>query len=59
MPVRVVSGIIVCRLLVLPLIGSAIIIGARAAGAFTAPDPIFLLVMLIQVHMITPAEALS
>ncbi len=47
-PLRITSSICVCRLLILPLAGLAIVFGGFALGAFDAPDPVFLLVMLIQ-----------
>ncbi len=48
-PFRVIASIGVCRLVILPLLGVGMVMGAYAAGIFTAPDPIFLLVLLIQV----------
>ena len=50
-PLRVIASAIICRLLILPLLGTAIVIGGYAAGAYAAPDRIFLLVMLIQVRL--------
>ena len=54
-PLRVTVGTCCCRLLLLPLLGTAIVIGSFAAGFFTAPDPVFLLVMLIQVGRDLPS----
>ena len=48
-PFRVIASVGICRLVILPLLGVGMVMGAYAASIFTAPDPIFLLVLLIQV----------
>ena len=47
-PFKTILSISVFRLLVLPLLMAALVLGAYHIGAFHAPDPIFLLVLLIQ-----------
>ncbi|GLI67968.1 hypothetical protein VaNZ11_012303 [Volvox africanus] len=47
-PFRVITLVNVTRLALLPLLGLALVMGAYAARVFEAPDPIYLLVLLIQ-----------
>lgn len=48
LPARVLIGVGITRLVILPLWGTAVVLGAYALGVFTPPDPVFVLVMLIQ-----------
>ncbi len=47
-PWRVVAAVVACRLVLLPLLGLAAVEAALKLGLFTAPDPMFLVVMLLQ-----------
>ncbi|GFR48835.1 hypothetical protein Agub_g10788, partial [Astrephomene gubernaculifera] len=47
-PLRVTALVTATRLLLLPLLGGCLVLGAYAARLFEAPDPIYLLVLLIQ-----------
>eukprot|EP00198_Chlamydomonas_reinhardtii_P006546 XP_001695882.1 predicted protein [Chlamydomonas reinhardtii] len=47
-PLRVTTLVTVTRLAVLPLLGMGLVMGAYAARMYEAPDPIYLLVLLIQ-----------
>eukprot|EP00798_Chlamydomonas_sp_ICE-L_P012698 gene12698-15930_t len=47
-PFRIIASVGVCRLIILPLVGLFIVMGSYHLGLFKAPDPIFLLVLLIQ-----------
>jgi predicted permease len=53
MPFRVIVAVCVCRLLLMPLIGLGVVMGAYSVGLFKCPDPMFLLVMLLQNTMPT------
>ena len=43
-----IVSVSVLRLLILPLIGMAMIVGGYMAGVYHAPDAVFILVMLLQ-----------
>ncbi|GIL57526.1 hypothetical protein Vafri_12737 [Volvox africanus] len=47
-PLRVIALVNMTRLALLPLLGLALVMGTYAARVFEAPDPIYLLVLLIQ-----------
>ncbi|KAG2501635.1 hypothetical protein HYH03_000140 [Edaphochlamys debaryana] len=47
-PLRVTALVTVTRLALLPLVGMGLVMGAYAAHVYEAPDPIYLLVLLIQ-----------
>ncbi|GLC70650.1 hypothetical protein PLESTF_001018100 [Pleodorina starrii] len=47
-PLRVIGLVNATRLALLPLLGLGLVMGAYAARIFEAPDPIYLLVLLIQ-----------
>eukprot|EP00882_Tetradesmus_deserticola_P034257 GHRQ01039234.1.p3 GENE.GHRQ01039234.1~~GHRQ01039234.1.p3 ORF type:complete len:111 (+),score=42.64 GHRQ01039234.1:3-335(+) len=47
-PLRVVLGVTVARLLLLPMLGTGWLLLASKAGWLVAPDSMFLLVLLIQ-----------
>lgn len=56
-PTRMLVSIAATRLLVLPLVGLAWVLGPYMLGWYQAPDEIFILVMLLQVgpHHHAPA----
>ncbi|KAK9835690.1 hypothetical protein WJX74_005946 [Apatococcus lobatus] len=45
--VHEIVGVVVAKLIIMPLLGAMVILGARAIGAFTEPDPLFLFLMLL------------
>jgi predicted permease len=48
-PLVTLLSVITCRLLILPLLGLVVVMGGYVwLRAYQAPDPVFLLVMLIQ-----------
>ncbi|KAK9806873.1 hypothetical protein WJX72_005741 [[Myrmecia] bisecta] len=47
LPVGLVVGVVVMRLIIIPALGLAAVVGLWRLGLFTAPDKLFLLVMLI------------
>ncbi len=47
-PLRLIGLVTAARLLLLPLLGLGLVMGAYALRLFPAPDPIYLLVLLIQ-----------
>lgn len=53
MPFQVIVAVCVCRLVLMPLLGLGIVMGAYSVGLFKCPDPMFLLVMLLQNTMPT------
>jgi auxin efflux carrier family protein len=47
-PVRVILGVIVVRLLLVPVLGALVVVGLRHWGAFKPPDKMFMFVALLQ-----------
>lgn len=48
LPMRVILGVTLGRLVILPMFGTVVVLGSYWTGLFKPPDPVFVLVMLVQ-----------